>query len=177
MTQSAVTKLATFVAAPPGKPIPTLLSPKAAPEERGRKFLDLYGTAFGVTAPEQVQLQRAQALDEVGMEHVRFQQVHRGVPVRGGEIIVHLRGAHVTAATAKTLPDLEQVATTPIISPQEATVAASGSPCHTLTSDRRHAQHAKEGTVLLHFSQLTHALSSHPYGKQYQHPAGNFAAQ
>ncbi len=124
ITQSPVSELATFVAAAPGKAIPTFMSPTAPPEERGRKFLDLYGTAFGITAPEQVQVQRVQARDEVGMEHVRFHQVHHGVPVTAGEMIVHLRGAHVTAVTAKTLPDLEQVETTPHVAPQEALVTA-----------------------------------------------------
>lgn len=124
ITQSPVSELATFVAATPGKPIPTYLSPTAPPEERGRKFLDLYGAAFGITAPEQVQVHRVQTLDEVGMEHVRFQQVHRGVPVRGGEIIVHLRGAYVTAVTAKTLSDLGQVETIPKVGSQKAVAAA-----------------------------------------------------
>ena len=124
VTQSPVSELATFVAAAPGKPIPTFLSPTAAPEERGRKFLDLYGGAFGITAPEQVRVHRVHARDEVGLEHVRFQQVHQGVPVTAGELIVHLRGAHVTAVTAKTLPDLEQVETTPHVAPQEALVTA-----------------------------------------------------
>lgn len=124
MTQSAVSELATFVAAAPGKPIPTFIAPTAASEERGRKFLDLYGAAFGITAQEQVRVQRAHGPDEVGLEHVRFQQVHRGVPVRGGEIIIHLRGAYVTAVTAKTLPDLEQVETTPQVVTQDALAAA-----------------------------------------------------
>ena len=56
ITQSAVSGLVTFVAAAPGKPIPTFMSPTASPEERGRKFLELYGVAFGITAPEQVRV-------------------------------------------------------------------------------------------------------------------------
>src|SRR5215204_2469511 len=109
ITQSSVTDLATFVAAAPEKPIPTFLSPTAPPEERGRKFLELYGMAFGITNPDQIRMQRIHGRDEVGLEHVRFRQVHQGIPITAGELIIHLRGAYVTAVTAKTLPDLEQV--------------------------------------------------------------------
>ena len=124
VTQSPTTKLATFLAATPGKPIPLLVAPTTPPEERGRKFLHLYGAAFGISALDQVRVQRVQDRDEAGMEHVRFQQVLRGIPVRGGEIIVHLHGANTTAVTAKTLPDLAQVETKPQVSPQDAIKAA-----------------------------------------------------
>ncbi|MBK8817298.1 MAG: M4 family metallopeptidase [Methylococcaceae bacterium] len=51
---------------------------------------------------------------------MRFQQVHQGIPVRGGEIIVHLRGASATAVTAKTLPDIDKVDTVPVVTPVQA---------------------------------------------------------
>lgn len=126
MTTSATTELATFIAATPQKPIPTTLAATTSAVERGQKFLELYGAAFGITAKNQVQLQRNPGRDNLGMEHVRFQQAKNGIPVRGGEIIVHLRGANATAITAKTLPaaDLERVATTPTVTAQQATDAA-----------------------------------------------------
>jgi len=126
ITQSSVTGLATFVATPPERPIPSYVSPTASPEERASGFLETYGNAFGITARDQVQMQRVQGPDEVGMEHVRYRQVHRGVPVTGGEIIVHLRGADVTAVTAKTLPNLDAVETTPTVAPETALAAAQG---------------------------------------------------
>ncbi len=58
------------------------------------------------------------------MEHARYRQVHRGVPVTAGEIIVHLRGAEVTAVTAKTLPGIESLRTTPTVTPEQALTAA-----------------------------------------------------
>jgi hypothetical protein len=33
----------------------------------------------------------------LGTDHVRFQQLHRGLPVAGAELTVHLRGRLVTA--------------------------------------------------------------------------------
>ena len=44
---------------------------------------------------------RSVGADNLGVEHVRFQQMHRGVPVTGGEFFVHLRGARVVAANGK----------------------------------------------------------------------------
>ena len=49
---------------------------------------------------------RASQKDEIGIEHVRFQQLHQGVPVRGGEFIVHLNGSRVTAANGLVVRDL-----------------------------------------------------------------------
>ena len=124
MRQSEVTGLATFMAAPRGKPIPTFAPPTAKADDRSRQFLNLYGKAFGLTLPEQLQVQKVQGPDKVGMEHVRYRQLHRGVPITGGEIIVHMKGTNVTAVNAKTLPDLDTVNTTPTITAQQAKVAA-----------------------------------------------------
>lgn len=50
VTQSPVTGLATFVAAPPGKTIQTFAKRSALPAERGLDFLETYGSAFGISA-------------------------------------------------------------------------------------------------------------------------------
>lgn len=126
ITTSTTTGLVTFVAAKRQKPIPTSFAASVSAVERGKKFLDLYGAAFGITSSNQIQLQRPTSPDKLGMEHVRFQQVKNGVPVRGGEIILHLRGANATAITAKTLPDsdLAKVATTPTLTAAQAITTA-----------------------------------------------------
>jgi thermolysin len=67
--------------------------------------------------------------DELAMTHTRLQQTHRGVPVFGGEAIVHLRpdGAPF-AITDDTLPDVE-VSPVPTLTPAHAidrAVAHSG---------------------------------------------------
>lgn len=126
ITTSTTTGLATFVATTRQKPIPTSFAASVSAVERGKKFLDLYGAAFDITSSNQIQLQRPTRPDQLGMEHVRFQQVKNGVPVRGGEIILHLRGANATAITAKTLPDsdLAKVATTPTLTAAQAITTA-----------------------------------------------------
>jgi Zn-dependent metalloprotease len=124
MAQSRATGLATFIATKPGRPIPTFASPTATAEQRGRQFLMGHGQVLGVTASDQVQLNTAPKPDALGMEHVRFRQVHNGIPVSGGEIIVHMRGTDVTAVSAKTLPDLGKVPTTPTVSPLHAAAKA-----------------------------------------------------
>src|SRR5215470_12258799 len=79
VTFSPHTGVATFVTTTPEKRIPTFADPTASSEERGRRFLDTYGDAFGISTRAQVQVRSVQGPDEVGMEHVRFAQLHHGV--------------------------------------------------------------------------------------------------
>lgn len=58
-------------------------------------------------------------LDEVGMKHVRFQQLHRGIPVAGTETIVHLKSNEVTAASTPTI-GLDLMPTEPGIVAEDA---------------------------------------------------------
>lgn len=44
--------------------------------------------------------------DELGQEHVRLQQVHRGLPVVGGELIVHMDGQRVLGINGRFVPEL-----------------------------------------------------------------------
>ena len=113
-TVSPTTGLVTFLSFAPGQELAVL--PETAPaEERAWAFLDRYGAAFGVLGRDWASLTRAAGPDEVGMEHVRFRQTHRGVPVTGGELIVHLRGSAVVAVNGKTLSHLDHVETIPIV--------------------------------------------------------------
>ena len=125
LTESPVTGLATFFATSPGKSIPIAAPRSASPENKGRRFVGAYGAAFGISTQDQLRLDRVQKTDSVGLEHVRFQQTHKGIPVRGGEMIVHLRGASATAVTAKTLPDIDKVDTVPTVTPEQALAAAN----------------------------------------------------
>jgi Zn-dependent metalloprotease len=74
--------------------------------ERALGFVDLYGGAFGLSDRSQVRQMRAPQIDELGREHVRFQQTHNGIPVTAGEFIVHLKGSRVTAANGTIVRDL-----------------------------------------------------------------------
>jgi vibriolysin len=45
--------------------------------------------------------------DDLGMTHVRMAQTYRGLPVVGGELIVHLDGALVVGVNGRFVPDLD----------------------------------------------------------------------
>jgi Zn-dependent metalloprotease len=123
VTRSRLTKLATFVATAPGHPISVQASGAKTPEERAFAFLAAYGEAFGVTGRSQARIESVLP-DALGMHHVRLRQHVDGIPVAGGELIVHLRGDQVVAANGKTLPRLGRLGTTPTVSPAEAVRSA-----------------------------------------------------
>lgn len=102
--RSSSTGLATFLTADPAAPI-TLPGPAVlTAAERATAFVALGGSAFGVTDTAQVRPRAVDGPDETGTEHVRLQQIHGGVPVTGGELIVHLKGNAVLAANGGLLP-------------------------------------------------------------------------
>lgn len=105
--RSPETGLARF-AASPGRGVRLALPAFASAEARAREFVVSYGAPFGLVNAEQVVVTRVVPADVVGEEHVRFRQMHLGVPVTGGEFIVHLRGNRVASANgsiAVNLPD------------------------------------------------------------------------
>jgi Zn-dependent metalloprotease len=102
---SSQTGFATF-ASSPGKGIAVSLANGSSAEARAKTFVDQYGKAFGLADSSQVRHMKTSAVDEVGIEHERLQQIHKGVPVTGGELMVHLKGARVMAANGRTLGDL-----------------------------------------------------------------------
>lgn len=88
-----------------------------AAADRALAFVDLYGQAFGLQTRAQVGLARAPQRDELGFEHVRFQQVHLGVPVTGAEFLVHLKGARAMAANGRVLEQLTRDVTPTLPAP------------------------------------------------------------
>jgi bacillolysin len=77
--------------------------PGASAEERALTFVDFYGLRFGLADRTQARPTRAPFVDGLGTEHVRLQQLHRGVPVTAGELVVHMIGARVTSANGHVL--------------------------------------------------------------------------
>ena len=55
--------------------------------DRALAFVDAYGGSFGLRGRGQAELLRAPTRDELGLDHVRLQQMYQGLPVRGGELI------------------------------------------------------------------------------------------
>ncbi len=81
------------------------LPPGSPAQDRALAFVDMYGASFGLTNRSQVRFARARR-DALGVEHVRFQQQHEGVPVAGAEFLVHMRGSRVSAANGRVLDRL-----------------------------------------------------------------------
>ena len=91
--------------------------------ERALEFVDDHGLPFGLSRRTQLRHLRSRT-DRLGFEHVRFEQVHRGVPVTAGEFLVHLNGARVVAANGAVLADLPDDVT-PTVDPDGAREAAA----------------------------------------------------
>lgn len=87
-------------------PQPADLEAGASPEDAARGFLSAYGRLFGIDDQEsQLTVMRSRPLE--GRAFVRFQQVHEGVPVFGGELIVQVDGDNnVVSANGEVSPDI-----------------------------------------------------------------------
>lgn len=93
-------------ASSPGRGVVLPAAASASAEARALRFIEAYGLPFGLSASSEMQLMRVPQKDQLGLEHVRLQQAHRGVPIRGAEFLVHLKGSRVLAANGHTLTDL-----------------------------------------------------------------------
>jgi len=106
-----------FLAADPAHPVPrpAQLPANAGPEEAARGFLAAHGSLFGlIDQAHEVVAERTQAA-EGGRSFVRFQQVHEGIPVLGGELIVQTdANQNVISANGEILPQ-PSVAVTPTV--------------------------------------------------------------
>ena len=105
VTQSTPAGLAAF-AASRGRGVLLPVPETDAAADRASVFVDLYGAAFGLSDRSKVRLARQPNRDALGLEHVRFQQVHAGVPVTGAEFLVHLKGARAMAANGRVLAQM-----------------------------------------------------------------------
>lgn len=93
--------------------------PGAPAADRALAFVDGYGEPFGLRARTDVRVMGMATADALGQEHVRLQQLHDGVPVTAGELIVHLAGDRVVAVNGHTLSDLP-----PLLAPSQTPVMA-----------------------------------------------------
>ena len=122
ITQSTATGLASFASSRErGILLPVAETDAAA--ERAFVFVDLYGASFGLPGRSHVSLARQPGRDALGLEHVRFQQVHMGVPIAGAEFLVHLKGARAMAANGRVLDRLPDDMTA-TVQPAAALLAA-----------------------------------------------------
>ncbi len=91
------------------------------PKQIVRDFLASQGATFGFSNGIEATVRMVSESDSVGMTHVRVQQSMAGIPVRGGELTLHLRGGEVVSVLASTLPVPSHLNLVPNIDRTEAT--------------------------------------------------------
>jgi len=92
---------------------------KAAPEQAARQFFAQYGALYAMRDQAQELTLARVDRDDLDMQHIRFDQTVNGVPVFGGQMIVHLRGDEITAVNGKYFPSVS-VGTSPRLTQAEA---------------------------------------------------------
>ncbi len=102
------TGLVRFIGTAPGRPItrPSGVKASASAPVVARAFLERYGFAFGIS--DQAAQLRTIAVGSAPGDRfaVRFQQLHDGVPVLGGELVVNLDAhGNLLSAGGETLPE------------------------------------------------------------------------
>ena len=91
-------------------------------ETAARGYLDVCGSLFGLSDPAELELTRATTRN--GRSVIRFQQHYRGIPVLGGELLVHLdRNRNVVATSGHILPRTS-IVTAPSVTAADATRTA-----------------------------------------------------
>lgn len=116
------TGMVTYIGIAPANAMrqPAILSTRAEPEDAARGFLSVYGPLFGLKDQgRELMLVRTKKADR-GRSSVRFQQVHSGIPVFGGESIIQLDFSNnIISAHGKILPGIT-INTSPVMSAQMA---------------------------------------------------------
>jgi bacillolysin len=74
---------------------------------RGSDFLATYGAAFGLTDPAAELRLLSQERDSLGITHLRYEQRHRGLPVLGRELRVHLDGDAVLSVNGNVVAGID----------------------------------------------------------------------
>jgi bacillolysin len=121
---SPLTGLVSFMSTRPGAPVPIAAAATDPADVRAAAFLAAYGAAFGIAGPAWGRVERVTGPDDLGMERVRYRQLHAGIPVTAGEMSIHLKGASVIAVHAKTLVVRDTINPTPSFSADEAAARA-----------------------------------------------------
>ncbi len=120
--RSANTGTVRFLNAERGQAIqqPKALPPGTSPEHASRSFLAIHGNLFGLKdQAKELKLMRSKPANR-GRSNVRFQQLHKGIPVLGAELITNLdANQNLLSINGETLPDMD-VNTTPMITEETA---------------------------------------------------------
>jgi len=112
----------TFLGASPQSPvvIQGALAAGLAPEGRARAAVEVYGPSFGLRNPSGELQQLGIPTSDRGRTSVRYQQVHHGVPVVGGEIVVNQDSmGRLLSMSGEISPDLS-LSVDPRVTPGDA---------------------------------------------------------
>lgn len=90
--------------------------------EKAVSLIQQRGGQLGMDGNDSVR-QRSRFVDEQGQEHVRFERLYRGLPVLGGDFIVHTGAREDESLTAMVISPLT-VSQRPRLTPSEAEYAA-----------------------------------------------------
>jgi bacillolysin len=115
-----------FIGSDPGNSIdrPPGLSATAPPSAVARAFLERYGKGFGIQDQARELRVTSSERASAGRSVVRFQQLHQGVPVLGGELIVNLdKHGDLLSANGEASPT-SHVSVVPSVQRPAATEAA-----------------------------------------------------
>lgn len=91
---------------------------KDDPIAEARDVLKRHGDAFRRNQDDDF-VYRRHEMAEQGMTHVRLTQTYKGIPVVGGELIVHLSQEKVTGINGRFVPDLA-LSTEPVLTTDQA---------------------------------------------------------
>ncbi len=94
---------------------------KIRPEARitAPAFLSDYLGFLGLNTNSDVYELRNQQNDQLGMVHYRYQQLHRGIPVEGGEMLLHEKNGYLQTANGEVVTGISG-SPQPLITPTEA---------------------------------------------------------
>jgi Zn-dependent metalloprotease len=95
------------------------------PEAIARGFLDQNRALFGLrSAADELRLLRLEPDKQLGWSHVRLDQIYKGLPVFGRQILVHLDTEERIVAVNGELQPAIELETTPAITPEQAMATA-----------------------------------------------------
>ncbi|MCU1393990.1 MAG: peptidase thermolysin [Ilumatobacteraceae bacterium] len=113
----------TFIGSTARHPLQAASDDDASSTDAARRFVDAYGSMFGVDAPA-TDLTQTTVDDGAAGDSVRFQQQLDGVPVLAGQVAVQVDAAGaVVSTTGEASPQLD-IATTTAVAPDDASATA-----------------------------------------------------
>jgi Zn-dependent metalloprotease len=90
-------------------------------DEVALAFLSAYRLLFKLVHPVDEFIVKSIITDDLGLKHIRFQQVFSHIPIWGAEIIVHLNQSnHVYLVNGRYIPTPSTLSTIPVLSSEEA---------------------------------------------------------